>query len=1823
MSQTGRDKDIGISLGSYLLDLGYGATFTSNVIFAVLEQLSIYPSNAPSKINEQEVGRTLAMMISVPTGLKENPALRSLTFDILNEQENDQMSKMKTWNAELFFPLIMKMNPKMEWSRVLRYLDHPDVVFVDPSSLAIVLKASKAVIQDMSLFPTSIFLEQWKNPNAQLSFLNQAIRLTPEIFTLNQGLTRKVISPDMTARSNLATSLMNAASSSPWNSLELVQLLIILSDSPAAGTVREIFEFGIQTSPDILLLAIAQLRPEKVSIKKLAAGLVRLLIGGHPHAPIVLPRVWQLAPDVFASGLVLLYSEDPTSISRILDIAQELKALEAILECRPFGFAIDLAAIASRREYLNLEKWLRDHIAEHGDAFYRSCLDFLNEKVNAAARPDGIHSVPLSVEVTRIFFRVLNDTGNMVSPESVELLRRIFAIFSQVLPRTENIKEEQAEAPVEFPADLEEEALRHYEQLYRGDLTIAQVVDLLKKFKNSASLREQDMFKCMIQYLFDEYKYFSRYPERHLLITAVLFGALIQNQIVTSMALGIALRFVLEALRQPAGTSLFKFGVHAIAQFQSRLPEWPQYCALLLQIEQLHHTIPEIIQFIKSIPAQIPAPEHPQAPSLFKSLNLNGLLRNIAFAVETPPEQIRDKMLFAINNLSFTNLETKVSEVNEMLRPQYYRWFSHYIVVKRASQEPNFHSLYIAFVDALKMNHLDNIILFETLSEIRDLLDSEKTLTSAQERTLLKNLGTWLGSMTLAKNKPIKHQYLSFKDLLLEGYDHKRLIVVIPFVCKVLEMSNDSIVFKPPNPWLMAVMRLLTELYHFAELKLNLKFEIEVLCKNIKLDINTITPSEILRNRQTQLKEYEKPPEPKEEPSAVGSFVVFNPSIPLFNARPQLKRLVQIAIDRSIREVITSPVVERSVTIAVITTREIIIKDFALEPNEEKMRKAAHCMVQSLAGSLASVSSREPLRVSMVSNLRNLFLQNGFTEQTVPDQIVFVVVSDNIDLACTFMEKAAAEKSIAEIDESLQMQFQARSKHRELRSGQPFVDIQVYGASRYPAALPDPLRLRPGGLVASQMSVYEDFVDPKPQPPPAPVVQKESEPEDAVLTNVKVVEKFSGIIAELDQILVDNSNAKLAQLSGQPQVQQLVQQIMWLVSKAPQPDEIAMVFAQKLVSLLYKDPSAESGELYVWLLVKLVDASPKTFREFREWLLYQDDERKFSVKITVQFIRADLIAVQEVDMQLARLIESGKQHVLRHAMDLIRTCVIEQKLSSFVDFIHCIECMQRLTQKGRAVEGVENLLSSLKQSSAVFRIQQLNQRDPGYDEQLRQFLAVLFKEWIQICMHPGSSEKTQLQFVNQILAQGLLKVDSVTPLFFRVCCELAVDSFASSAQSPYEAVDAFSHLIVLLVLNYTDGPDQNHARLNLMAKVLSIVVLVLVHDHEKNKQKFNQRPFFRLFSSLLNDLSTYSAQLDTIYIQILSAMSNTLHTLQPQFLPGFTFGWVQLISHRNFMPMLLQAEHLKFWPFYQRLLVDLFKYLAPHLQEIRLSAPMRVLYQATLRLLLVLLHDFPEFLCDYHFSFVDVIPHSCIQLRNLILSAFPRNMRLPDPFTPNLKVDLLPEINQSPRILSDYTSPLLANNLKQDIDLYMKSRSPVSFLIDLQSRLLNKDKSKGQYNVSVINALVLYVGVQAIAQAQNKLVQGAPPVSHNIPMDIFQHLAVDLDNEGRYIFLSAIANQLRYSNSHTHYFSVVLLYLFEEASKPIIQEQITRVLVERLIVNRPHPYGLLITFIELIRNQRYNFWEHSFISGAPELDRLFQNVAKSINASIPRPNAPK
>jgi CCR4-NOT transcription complex subunit 1 len=84
--------------------------------------------------------------------------------------------------------------------------------------------------------------------------------------------------------------------------------------------------------------------------------------------------------------------------------------------------------------------------------------------------------------------------------------------------------------------------------------------------------------------------------------------------------------------------------------------------------------------------------------------------------------------------------------------------------------------------------------------------------------------------------------------------------------------------------------------------------------------------------------------------------------------------MVADAVDSSIVEILP-PVVDRSVTIALITTRELVLKDFAFDGNYNKILKAADLIVQNLAGSLALVTCREPLKMSLTTNLKRSLQQ--------------------------------------------------------------------------------------------------------------------------------------------------------------------------------------------------------------------------------------------------------------------------------------------------------------------------------------------------------------------------------------------------------------------------------------------------------------------------------------------------------------------------------------------------------------------------------------------------------------------------------------------------------------------------------------------------------------------------------------------------------------------------------------------------------------------------------------------------------------------------------
>jgi len=109
--------------------------------------------------------------------------------------------------------------------------------------------------------------------------------------------------------------------------------------------------------------------------------------------------------------------------------------------------------------------------------------------------------------------------------------------------------------------------------------------------------------------------------------------------------------------------------------------------------------------------------------------------------------------------------------------------------------------------------------------------------------------------------------------------------------------------------------------------------------------------------------------------------------------------------------------------------------------------------------------------------------------------------------------------------------------------------------------------------------------------------------------------------------------------------------------------------------------------------------------------------------------------------------------------------------------------------------------------------------------------------------------------------------------------------------------------------------------------------------------------------------------------------------------------------------------------------------------------------------------------------------------------------------------------------------------------------------------------------------------------------------------------------DDRVYFVDAIINQLRFPNVHTLFFLHAVVDLFSMVSPTSLNdnsddmdapdttmELIVRTLLDRLAVNRPHPWGVIVALSELYKGPEYAFWDLPFIKNSPEVERLLVSL---------------
>lgn len=142
-----------------------------------------------------------------------------------------------------------------------------------------------------------------------------------------------------------------------------------------------------------------------------------------------------------------------------------------------------------------------------------------------------------------------------------------------------------------------------------------------------------------------------------------------------------------------------------------------------------------------------------------------------------------------------------------------------------------------------------------------------------------------------------------------------------------------------------------------------------------------------------------------------------------------MKQIVRTAIERTISEWLTL-VVDRSVRIAVNTCEQIMRKDFALDPDETRMRKAAHYMVRNLTAGMAMITCRDQLNNLIQKNIISAF-NTSMQQPPELNELATQIANDNTELACAYIQKTAIEKAIPEIEKRLVPDFEVRKIARQ------------------------------------------------------------------------------------------------------------------------------------------------------------------------------------------------------------------------------------------------------------------------------------------------------------------------------------------------------------------------------------------------------------------------------------------------------------------------------------------------------------------------------------------------------------------------------------------------------------------------------------------------------------------------------------------------------------------------------------------------------------------------------------------------------------------------
>eukprot|EP00825_Cyclidium_porcatum_P009846 TRINITY_DN15034_c0_g1_i6.p1 TRINITY_DN15034_c0_g1~~TRINITY_DN15034_c0_g1_i6.p1 ORF type:complete len:335 (+),score=57.81 TRINITY_DN15034_c0_g1_i6:126-1130(+) len=164
---------------------------------------------------------------------------------LTNEPSSDKVSTVM-WNQDIFINFWNQQYPQLNWQNVMKALDKPNFNIKDEKSFINLFKFFQKMKQKRSFeYYQPLFLKPWKNAHSQIQFLFHLFKIGQiDYLCWNDCFpTKKIVNLEF--NQNYKYNQLSPPVIQLWACLDLLELLINLSDCEYYVEIRQLFELSL------------------------------------------------------------------------------------------------------------------------------------------------------------------------------------------------------------------------------------------------------------------------------------------------------------------------------------------------------------------------------------------------------------------------------------------------------------------------------------------------------------------------------------------------------------------------------------------------------------------------------------------------------------------------------------------------------------------------------------------------------------------------------------------------------------------------------------------------------------------------------------------------------------------------------------------------------------------------------------------------------------------------------------------------------------------------------------------------------------------------------------------------------------------------------------------------------------------------------------------------------------------------------------------------------------------------------------------------------------------------------------------------------------------------------------------------------------------------------------------------------------------------------------------------------------------------------------------------------------------------------------------